>query len=162
REARHIDLLSPDPVHAFSSLTAAVGVSIVAITTLSMTTDPQTHATTAGLILTVTLIAMALACFILPLWGMHRRLQDEQAHLTDEVGGRIEITLQRLYQHVDDDRDGATEHRDRLLALVAARDMVDSLSTWPWRAETPRWLFSALVIPIAIWGVTRLLEQAGL
>lgn len=162
REARHIDLLSPDPVHAFSSLTAAVGMSIVAITTLSVTTDPQTHATTAGLILTGILVTMSLACFILPLWGMHRRLQQEQARLAGEVGERIETTLQRLYVNVDEDQPGATEQRDRLLALVAARDMVDRLSTWPWRAETPRWLLSALVIPLAIWGATRFLERSGL
>lgn len=162
REARHIDLLSPDPVHAFSSLTAAVGVSIVAITTLSVTTDPQTHATAAGLALTAILIATALACFILPLWGMHRRLQEEQARLASDVGERIQTTLQRLYLHVDEDQPGATEQRDRLLALVAARDMVDRLSTWPWRAETPRWLLSALVIPLAIWGATRFLERSGL
>ncbi len=162
REARHIDLFSPDPVHAFSSLTAAVGFSIIAITTLSMTTDPETHATTAGLAMTFILVAVALACFVLPLWGMHRRLQTERARLDGEVGQRIELTLQRLYQHVDDDRAGATEERDRMLALVATRDLIGGLSTWPWRPETPRWLFSALVIPIAIWGVTRFLEQAGL
>jgi len=34
------------------------------------------------------------------------------------------------------------------------------LSTWPWPPETPRWLISALIIPLAIWGVTRFLEQS--
>ena len=149
-------------MHAFSSLTAAVGISLIAITTLSMTTDPSSHATAAGLILTFILITTASACFVLPLWGMHRRLQAEQARLSGEVGERIETTLQRLYQLVDEDRAGATEHRDRMLALVAARDMIDRLSTWPWRAETPRWLLSALVIHLAIWGATRFLERSGL
>jgi len=91
---------------------------------------------------------------------MHRRLQEERARLVGEVGLRIETTLERLYEHVDQDAAGATEYRDRMLALVSARELVVNLSTWPWRPETPRWLISALVIPIALWGVTRLLERA--
>ena len=139
-----------------------MGASLLAILTLSMSTDPSSHQTAGGVALSSMIVGMALACFVLPLWGMHRRLQTERARLDGEVGRRIETTIERLYQHVDDNEPGATEERDRMLALVATRDLIGSLSTWPWRPETPRWLFSALIIPIAIWGVTRFLEQAGL
>ncbi|GMU41717.1 MAG: hypothetical protein AMXMBFR23_25830 [Chloroflexota bacterium] len=162
RRAVRIDLLDPDPLHALSSVTSLVGFSFVAVTSFSMVTDPETHQTTAGLALTLILLAFAVASFILPLWGMHRRLQTEKARLGGEVGRRIEITTARLYAHVDEDRPGATEERDRLLALVATRDLIDNLGTWPWRPETPRWLISALIIPLALWGLTRLLERTGL
>jgi hypothetical protein len=160
REARHIDLLDPAPIHAFSSVTALVGLSLIAITTLSITTDPATHETTGGVILTFILLGAAIACFILPLWGMHRRLQAEQIRLSGEVARRIETTIARLYDDVDHDRPGATELRDRLTALLATRDLIQRVSTWPWRPETPRWVFSGLLVPIVIWGATRILERA--
>lgn len=65
---------------------------------------------------------------------------------------RIDATTERLYRHVDEDASGVSEARDRLLALGSARDMVASASTWPWRPETPRWLVSALVVPLILWG----------
>jgi len=157
--ASHIDLLHPEPVHAFSSVTATVGVSFIAITTLSITTDPATHQTTGGMILTVALLAIAVACFVLPLWGMHRRLRAERARLGGELAARVEATIDRLYAHVDEDRPGGAELRDRMMALMATRDLYARLSTWPWQPETPRWLFSALLVPLVIWGATRLLER---
>ena len=46
-----------------------------------------------------------------------------------------------------------------MTALLATRDLISRVSTWPWRPETPRLLFSALLVPIAIWGATRILER---
>lgn len=159
REAPRVDLLNPEPVRAFSAATAVVGISLLAITTLSITSDPEVHGTAAGLLLTVLLIGFAFASFVTPLWGMHRRLLAERARLLADVGLRLERTIERLYEHVDEDRAGISELRDRMSALVAARDLIAQQSTWPWRPETLRWLLSALVIPIFIWGVTRLLES---
>ena len=158
--APNVNILRPEPVHAFSSVTATVGISFIAITSLSVATDPATLQTVTGVILTVVLLAFAVACFVLPLWGMHRRLEGERSRLTDDVARRIEATVERLYDHVDQDRAGATEVRDRLAALMATRDLIGKLSTWPWQPETPRWLISALLVPLMIWGATRVLERA--
>jgi hypothetical protein len=79
-----------------------------------------------------------------------------------QVGRRIQSTLEGLYALVDENRPGATELRDRMMALTAARELVLKQSSWPWRPETLRWLISALVIPVAVWGVTRFLEGMGL
>jgi len=160
QDARSIDLLDPGPAHAFSSVTALVGISFIAITSLSLLTDPATHQTAGGALLTAALLGSAVACFVVPLWGMHRRLQQEQARLAADVARRIQATIERLYEHVDQDRPGATELRDRMTALLAARDLINRASTWPWQPETPRWLFSALLVPVAIWAATRFLERA--
>jgi hypothetical protein len=160
REVRRVDLLNPAPVHALSSVTATVGISFIAITSFSMLTDPATHQTAGGLVLTVGLVAVAVACFVVPLWGMHRRLQTERSRLKAEVARRIEATIQRLYELVDHDRPGATELQDRMAALLATRELIGRLSTWPWQPETPRWLVSALLVPIVIWGATTFLERA--
>lgn len=159
REAPRVDLLDPEPVRAFSTATGVAGVSLLAITTLSFVTDPATHGTPAGLALSLVLMALALAAFVLPLWGMHRRLLAERARMSTEVGARLQATMVRLYEHVDEDRAGVSEVRDRMAALVAARDLVLQQSTWPWRPETLRWFVSALVVPLVLWGATRFLES---
>lgn len=162
REAETVDLLNPDPVRAFSSATAFVGLSLIGIVTLSALTDPITFSTRGGLVLNLLLIALAFASFFLPLLGMHRRMQAERILRLDAVGERIDATVARLYALVDDDRPGSTELRDRMLALVATRDMLVQQSTWPWRPETLRWLISALFIPVLLWGITRFLEASVL
>jgi hypothetical protein len=159
REARRIDLLRPEPLHAFSTVTAFVGASFMVITTFSIATDPTTHQTTSGLMLTAVMIVAAVACFVVPLYGMHRRLQAERSRMDAEVAQRIEATLARLYAHVDEDRAGASELDDRLSALLATRDLIGRLGTWPWRSETPRLLFTTLLLPIAVWLATWAVER---
>jgi hypothetical protein len=158
REAPTVDLLNPDPVRAFSTATAFVGFAWVALLTFSGVTDPTTYSSGAGLVLAAIAAALAVASFLMPLWGMHTRLQAERVRMLGQVGSRLDSTLERLYVHVDEDRPGATELRDRMLALTAARDLILRQSSWPWRPETLRWLLSALVVPILVWGATRLLE----
>jgi hypothetical protein len=62
---------------------------------------------------------------------------------------------------MDRDLPGTNEVRDRMAALTSARDLVSDLNTWASRPETPRWLASALVIPLAPWIATQLLERAA-
>lgn len=157
-----VDLFAPGPLHAFSVATAFIGMSLVAVLTFSLLTDPSTTATSAALILALICIALATASFIVPLWGMHQRLEAERERLVTEIDRRVEVTLHRLTGIVDSGDEGATEVKDTFLSLTSARDLIDRLSTWPWQPATPRWLVSALHVPLVLWGVTRLLERSGL
>lgn len=159
RDAPRVDLLNPEPVRAFSSATAVVGVSLASIMVFSMVTDPETLENAGSLLLYAIVGGLAFASFIVPLWGMHRRLLGERTRMLSDAGGRLEATLARLYAHVDEDRPGVSDVRDRLSALVAVRDLVAQQSTWPWRPETLRWFLSALIVPIIVWSVTRFLER---
>jgi hypothetical protein len=162
QRATVIDLLHPAPLHAFSTVTAVAGASLVAVVTFSMLTDPASTETSSELLLSTLVTLFAAMCFVVPLWGMHRRIQVERSRLSGEVSTRIQRVQSQLYEQVDRDEPGATETKDRLTALLSLRDLIGGLSTWPWRPETPRWLFSALLVPLVIWGVTRFLERTGL
>jgi hypothetical protein len=48
---------------------------------------------------------------------------------------------------------------DTLGVLVMERDLVDKLPTLPWRAGTAGAVASAIVLPIGLFVVTRLLER---
>jgi hypothetical protein len=104
--AKHINLFQLGPIYAFSSLTARTGLVIVLYVYydyfffyyLGVQGNP-------GLIETVGLVGMfvvALACFVLPLNGIHRRLVQEKAHLLAEANRRTERTISALHQRVDD------------------------------------------------------------
>lgn len=162
QRASVIDLFQPGPLHAFSTVTAVISASLVAVVTFAAVTDPASTASSSGLVLSAIITALAAACFIVPLWGMHRRLQAERRRLASEAATRIERVRDQLYGQVDRDEPGAAEAKDRLDALLSLRTLIAGLSTWPWRPETPRWLVSALLVPIVLWGVTRFLERAGL
>jgi len=42
--------------------------------------------------------------------------------------------------------------------MTLSRQQVAAISTWPWRPETLRGVVSALLVPLVIWLVTRVLE----
>jgi hypothetical protein len=46
-------------------------------------------------------------------------------------------------------------------ALVRERDVLDKIPTWPWQPDTIRWLGTALLLPIIVWTITRVLERLG-
>ena len=46
-----------------------------------------------------------------------------------------------------------------LSAVLAERDVIAHLSTWPWSATTFRGFASALLLPIAIFLITRFIDR---
>jgi hypothetical protein len=46
-----------------------------------------------------------------------------------------------------------------MTSLLGEREVVSKLSTWPWSPDTFRGFATALVLPIVIWLVLRLLER---
>lgn len=74
--AAHIDLLDLEPPHAFSDLTARTGVGLLLLLILS---DLQGGLrTTLDIILTVSISAVAIGIFVIPLLGMRDRLDEEK------------------------------------------------------------------------------------
>jgi hypothetical protein len=47
-----------------------------------------------------------------------------------------------------------------LMSLLAERDVLVRSATWPWTPEVGRAFATALVLPIILWLVYRILDQA--
>ena len=93
-------------------------------------------------------VLVAGAAFVLPLRGMHDRLVAEKRRLQGEVGRRISTTLESIQLAVDAGDGTAIEARNRALAtLVAARDVVNRVPTWPWSTGALTGFASAIVLP---------------
>lgn len=156
-----IDLYQPAPLYAFSNLTARTGIGLLLLLTPSFFFIP---AGATGLDYAVfvgwftILIGIAGAAFVLPLQGIHGRIAEEKRRLEAGVGQRLTITSQALHRSIDvGDYSQADGLNKTLASLIAERDLVHKLSTWPWRPGTVGTMASALALPIVLWLVTRFL-----
>lgn len=105
-------------------------------------------------------VLVSTGAFVLPLWGIHDRLVDEKRRLQGEIGRRSTTTLDAVHSAVDAEDGPAIEARNRALStLVAARDVVNRVPTWPWSGAALTGFASAIVLPIVLFLVQRFLSQ---
>jgi hypothetical protein len=162
--ATRVDLFRPAPLYAFSVLTSrtAIVIALVFLLPLPATFAQLASERTALVILPYVLggVLVAIAVFVLPLRGMQRRIVSEKRHLQTEVGLRIEATMAAIHRSVDAaDFGQAGTMNGALSALVAERELVEKLPTLPWRPGTLGALVSAIVLPLGLFLVERVLSQ---
>jgi hypothetical protein len=158
-----IDAFDQAPLYAMSGVTSGTAAGLILLLAPSAFLIPA-GASESFLIISIGWYAMALvialAAFGLPLRGMHDRLVRERERLQGEVGRRISTTLQGINAAVDAAEPELLEIRTKALtALLAERDVVNRVSTWPWSTGSLTRFVSAVLLPLGLWLATRLLER---
>jgi hypothetical protein len=158
--ATSINLFHAGPVYAFSELTARIGIGLIIFACfiiLLSTPDPSDLFAYTSI---VSIVAVAVAAFVLPLRGMHRRLVEEKAQLETRIADGLEVAHGELQERL---RERDFENVDGLEKVISSllnlRAVARKLSTWPWQTETLRGFLSALFIPILVWMITTALER---
>jgi hypothetical protein len=107
---------------------------------------------------------IALATFVWPLLGAHRLLQKEKEQRKSEVSRRIQAASDELHRRADaGDYGSDTANINSVIdGLVKEQGVVGKASTWPWDPEAVRAVLTALLLPIVLWLITRILERLGL
>jgi hypothetical protein len=159
--ATRVALFEPAPIYAFSTLTSRTAVGLILLSAPSVFVTPSNAGAVAITVAWVgSMVVIGAAIFVLPLWGMHRQIAAEKERLEAEVGRRLVATMADVHAAVDERRrDDADALNKTLATLITERDMVAKLSTWPWSASAFWGLASAVVLPIGLWFVTRVLER---
>jgi hypothetical protein len=158
--AAEIDPFRQGSLFAFSVLTAQTGLSYLLILYYSATINGEFTAATPALFLYGVYLVPTLACFVLPLIGMHGRLTEAKAELLAESDARIKAAKDELYRRVDTSEfTGAGHVKDALEGLTVIRDQVVRLPTWPWSPQLLGGYVTALLLPIIIWFITRALAS---
>lgn len=161
--APRVNLFRPAPLYAFSRLTSQTAIGLVFLSIpFAAGTELATNSVELALQLAVSgaILGVAVLAFITPLVGMHRRMAAEKARLQGEVGGRIEQLIDDLHGSVDRRELGGADGQNKALAsLMAERDLVARLSTWPWQAGTVGAVVSAVLLPILLFLLTRFLDR---
>ena len=160
QEATAIDPFDRGPVYAFSRLTVLTGLGYVLVGYYSLTLN---GAFTAGNLLAVGALVFSLVVgigtFVVPLWGIHERLVDEKAILVRGVDDRVGRIAAEMYRRIDaGEFDGSKVMSDALGGVTTLRERIQRLPTWPWPPQLLRGFVSALILPLLIYVLTRLVS----
>lgn len=146
-----INLFEAAPFYAFSGLTARMAFALVFLTTLNFAVVPfrLNDPVDIGFILWSAVIAGAV--FIVPLFGIHNRLADEKARLLGETAQRIQLTIAEQHRIADAKQFAdAGNLNDLLGGLEIENRTIEHITTWPWQADTFRFVITALFFPIVL------------
>jgi len=161
-----INLFQPDPLYAFSGLTArtAMGYLLLADTAVLIMYEFMLETDPMALGIMAFMMALAAVTFVLPLLGMHRRMVEEKGRLESEANQRLEAAIAELHRRVDDlNLIDMSELYRAISSLEIERDVLAKIPTWPWQPGTLRVALSPLLLPVAVWLIQRILERfAGL
>jgi hypothetical protein len=160
-----VDLFRLQPLYAFSTLTSLTGISLVAIMLFGLlflyTFASLTAFAATDLLMLAALASLAVACFVVPLLGLHGRIDSEKGRRLSEAQATLERALAEVQAKIGTgDFERAKDLNDGLSAARGAVATIAAVSTWPWRPETLRGFLSALVVPVVLWLTTAFLAQA--
>jgi hypothetical protein len=161
-----IDLFHLEPLYAFSTLTAWTAISLLGlivglIAFLSVSIGTFLLVGASDIALTAGIAIIAVACFFVPLLGLHGRIADVKAARYAEAqattGSVIAVVRDKV---AAGELDAAAKLKDALLAADASVVAVMRISTWPWRSETLRGFVSAVLLPIGLFVTYEFLRRA--
>jgi hypothetical protein len=155
-----IDLFHLGPLYAFSRLTGLTAVGLVLLIYPGIVfygypgigSTPTQPSEWFGISTILSTTALAGFAFAAPLLGLHRRLTHEKSRHLQETASRLRSTFEELNRRVDagEPREMADLH-STLSSLVMEEAELKQVPTWPWAAETGRWVATAILLPLAIW-----------
>lgn len=161
RLATQINLYQAPPLYAFSSVTATISIGLLLPAYYIFASRPE-MALGSPIVLSslVAAVLVAIAMFLLPLREMHNRIGRERARMLVEVNRRFENLVMLVRQAVDAGEFQKMEEWNKgLLNLVIERDTIEKFSSWPWERGTLTGFLTALILPVVLWIITRLLER---
>lgn len=160
----NVSIFDTGGLYALSRVTAVTAVALLFFTYVyfALYTNGQINSISNGVIVAL-IVAGALLAFVVPLWGAHRLLVKAKNARQSEISRRIETASDALHAKTDageftDDVDHITTALD---GLITERGVVAKASTWPWEPDALRGVLTAVLLPILIWIVTRILERFG-
>jgi hypothetical protein len=161
RQATAIDPFDRVSLYAFSSLTAQTGVVYVLIGYYALTFNGAFQAgNVTAIVMLGAAFAIGVACFVLPLWGIHDRLVHEKELLLRDVEVRVSRLGEEIYRRIDAGQfDGTKVVTDSLAGVTDLRKRIVDIPTWPWRPQVLSGFLSALLLPVAVFLITRALAS---
>ena len=159
QRASKIDILHLRPAHAFGRLTARTGIGLAIFMGFNFLAEGETI--TELYVLTLIIIAALAVCvFVLPLLGMRSRLEAEKFKVMSVTNSVIQLTMSRVRERVTSNQyDDIGALNSAMTALVAERNLIAGISTWPWEANSLRAFVSTLLLPAVLLLVSRLAQR---
>lgn len=156
-----INLYHLKPLYALSRLAVWTSLSVVIIIDLNMALfTPQLLVTSAFIVFLVLAMLLSLATFLMPLYGIKRRILAEKNQLAAATGQEIEIAYERLSRAIrSGDSKKLADVRTILDLVHRKKDFVHSIPVWPWNPGTFTALVSAIILPILLGILSRIMQR---
>ena len=155
-----IDLIDLGPIYAFSRITALTALGIQLQADLWIVTNPVAAGALVPVASVAALTLLSAVIFILPLWGIHRRISTEKGRLLQANAGVRQVLMDDLRRRVAaDDLGGVTALKDAVLALEVEARALAAIRTWPWEPETLRLLLTAVLLPTTLFVVQYVVRE---
>ena len=162
----NVSIFDTGGLYALSRVTAVTAVALLFFTYIYFAlyiTNGSINSVINGVVVALIVLG-ALLAFVVPLWGAHRLLQRAKNARQSEVAQRIEAASDALHAKTDAAAysDEIGHIKTALDGLLIERGVVAKASTWPWEPDAVRGVLTAVLLPILIWLVTRVLERFGI
>jgi len=158
-----VNIFHLEPLYAFSGLTSRIGIFFVIVSTLSYLTNiafSESPQVGGFLFFTSINLSLAILAFILPLGGIHRKLEDAKERTSRENDYRLDEAYRALHARNDrKDFAGMADFHHSIEALLQFRAEIKNLSTWPWGPGTLRSFITALLLPIVLLVTQQLISR---
>jgi hypothetical protein len=159
---KQINLFRLQPLYAFAGLTMTSSLFWILVLNLNLIGN-QSETSAADTLLSIVFntpyILLAFATFVVPLWGIHRRIQNKKERELAENGQQIEKAHQSLYGNLNKrDYKKSSEMEKALASLYRMREQIEKIPTWPWTPGTFRNFLSAVFLPMGLWFFQRYLS----
>lgn len=154
-----INLYDLAPARAFSRLTAATSVGLLAGVYGWIMINPELLADPVIIGFALVITILALSVFVWPLYGVHRSMElaKEQALRENEL--RFQAVFEKFNLGFQEEDFAVT---DRLNGTIASLEVqqrrIRSISTWPWIPETAQIVLSATAGPLILAIIRFLIE----
>lgn len=158
--ATNINLLKLEPAHAFATLSSRTGIGIILVLVFATPLDTTPFESIWDITLTGITVLVAIAVFVSPVIGIRNQIEEAKQRALNETNDLLLTTSDRLHNLIRDDKYQSVEGTKHAFeALMRERDLIQKTSTWPWDLSTLRGFASALLLPIFLIIVSRLIER---
>jgi hypothetical protein len=159
-----INLFNLNPLYVLARFTSRAGMIFLVYLLLNFLTAGNWGSEEAGEAITVFYLffnsGFAILAFVLPLLGIHRRLEAAKESAVEANNDLIELGFAKMQALVKAGKHEAVPRlRASNSALLEYRQELAKISTWPWDGATLRTFITALAVPMIVWAVQQVLQR---
>lgn len=160
-QATNINLLKLEPAHAFATLSSRTGIGIIFVLIFSTPLDTTPFDSIWDISLTGITLLVAIAVFVSPVIGIRHQIEEAKQRALNETNDLLLTTRDKMHNLIRDDNYQNVEGtKDAFEVLIRERELIKKTSTWPWDLSTLRGFVSALLLPILLIIISRLVEKS--
>ena len=162
KRVKQINLFNLTPLYSLSLFTSKVGMVFIIFVLLNLITPYVMGTSDPGIQNFYTLFKsiFALLIFIMPLLGIHRRLEEAKAQAVETNNDLIENGFAQMQSLVKAGKhEEVSKWRGSNSALLEYRQELNRISTWPLDTATLRSFVTALFVPLTVWSIQQLVNR---